>query len=229
MAAGPAPSPPRSVWRELFPPFLALAVLAALAHAGAARWEDWRQHLAALGPWAPTAYLALWGLLAPCGFPAAALGLAAGFVFGPLVGCAWASAGLGLSGLLMYGLGRRWLRPRVERAARGRPRFERLLAQAATGGVRLHFLARLSPLNYALMSYTLAAGGAPWRPYLWGLTGGLPGLAVYVWLGAAAAAGSGGPVTARRAVVGFGVLALVLLTAWLARRLDREGKGGEPR
>lgn len=221
MSTDPVPGPPRSAWRELLPPLLALAVLAGLAHLGAARWVDWRERLAALGPAAPVAYLALWVLLVPCGLPAAALGLTAGFVFGLGAGAAWATAGLLASGLLMHEMGRRWLQPRAARAAAGNTGLSRLLAAAATGGVRLNLLARLSPLNYALVSYTLAAGGAPWRPYTAGLGGALPGLMVYVWLGAAAAAGVQGPVTVRRGVLGFSALALVLLVALLARRLGR--------
>ncbi|MBK6732586.1 MAG: VTT domain-containing protein [bacterium] len=168
------PRPARAVWRELLGPVLVLTALAAAAHLANSRWPDWPARLAALGPWRPAIYVALWLLAVPCGFPAAGLGLTSGFLFGTVGGAAGATGGLLVSGLLMFGLGRRWLRPRVARLTAAQPRLARLEREAAAGGLGLHLVARLSPLNYALTSYTLAAGGAPLRTYAAGLAGALP-------------------------------------------------------
>ncbi len=218
-------SRPSASWRSLLGPAALLAVLAVAARVAAPRWEAWQGQLAALGPLAPAAYLALWLVLVPCGFPAAALGLLAGAVFGPWLGSAWAVAGLVGSGLAMHALGRRWLRPRVARLVAGSSRLRALDRAAARGGVRLHLLARLSPLNYAFVSYTLAGGGAPLRAYAPGLLGGMPGLVAYVWLGSAAgsglrAQGAGGPVRLVALVVGGA--SLLLLGVLAARALRRE-------
>ena len=182
----------RPVWREAVAPLLALAGMVALARVIGPRWGEWQDALARTGPAAPLAYLGLWLALVPWGFPAAALGLSAGFLFGVWPGVAWAALGLVLSGLFMFPLGRRWLRPRVERLAAASPRLARLERAASHGGVRLHILARLSPLNYAMACYTLAAGGAGLRAYLPGLLGAVPGLAAYVWLGSLAEQGARG-------------------------------------
>lgn len=224
MTADPRRSARRPVWREAVAPLLALAVMVALARVIGPRWGDWQDALARSGPAAPLAYLGLWLALVPWGFPAAALGLSAGFLFGVWPGVAWAVLGLVLSGLLMFPLGRRWLRPRVGRLAAASPRLARLERAASRGGVRLHILARLSPLNYAMACYTLAAGGAGLRAYLPGLAGAVPGLVAYVWVGSLAqegARGEGtvGPVRVVLSVVGgLSLLALIVVVARQARR-----------
>lgn len=208
------------IWRDLLLPVVALLVLATAAHLAASRWESWPSRLAALGPAAPALYLLLWLIFVPCGLPAATLGLTAGFLFGAGSGSLWAGAGLVLSGVLMHALGRRWLRPRVVRLVATRPRLARLERAAAAGGVRWHLLARLSPLNYAVVCYTLAAGGARLRTYLWGLPGALPGLIAYVWLGAAAARGGAVQDSAGWAPLVaplLGGLSLLVVVAVLAR------------
>lgn len=217
-------APARESWRPLAAPVLALTALAAAAHVLASHREDWQLWLAGLGPWTPVPYLLLWLLAVPAGLPAAALGLTAGFLFGPLAGSGWAILGLGASGVLMHALGRRWLRPRVERLTAGRPKLARLQAAAAEGSALWHVLARLSPLNYALLSYTLAAGGAPLRPYACGMAGALPGLLAYVWLGAAAREGAaGGGDVVRLILIAGGGCGLLGLGWWLARA-GRRGK-----
>ncbi|MBK8166083.1 MAG: TVP38/TMEM64 family protein [bacterium] len=218
--------PARESWRLLAVPVLAMTALAAGAHVLATRREDWQPWLGSLGAWTPVPYLLLWLLAVPAGLPAAALGLTAGFLFGPLAGSGWALLGLAMSGLFMHALGRRWLRPRVGRLAAGRPNLARLQGAAAAGGFRWHALARLSPLNYALVSYTLAAGGAPLRPYACGLVGAVPGLSAYVWLGAAArqgAGGGGGGDIVRLVLVAGSGCGLLGLGWWLARA-SRRGK-----
>ena len=193
--------------------------LAAGAHLLARHREAWQPWLAGLGPWTPVPYVVLWLVAVPAGLPAAALALTAGLLFGPVAGAGWASLGLVASGLVMHWLGRRWLGPRVERLVAGRAPLERLRGAAAGSGARWHMLARLSPLNYALVSYTLAAGGAPMRPYLLGLAGALPGRVAYVWMGALARSGGSGDGQVRAVVVGAGACGLLGLAWWLARTL----------
>jgi len=226
-ASGVAPAP---LWRDLLLPAMSLLALATAAHLAASRWESWQSPLVALGPAAPALYLLLWLILVPCGLPAAALGLTAGFLFGPWPGAVWACGGLVLSGLFMYALGRRWLRPRVNGLVAAWPRLAPLERAAATGGVRLHLLARLSPLNYAVVCYTLAAGGARWKPYLLGLPGAMPGLIAYVWLGTAAARGvrvQDGADWARLVVPLLGGLSLMVLAVVLARFARRTSRGSD--
>jgi uncharacterized membrane protein YdjX (TVP38/TMEM64 family) len=94
--------------------------------------------------------------------------------------------------------------------------------------VRLHLLARLSPLNYAMVCYTLAAGGARLRTYLLGLPGAMPGLVAYVWLGAAAGRGArvdDGAGLARLVGPLLGGLSLLVLAVVLARYARRAWRG----
>jgi uncharacterized membrane protein YdjX (TVP38/TMEM64 family) len=215
---------PRGPWRSLVGPALLLAALAVAARLAAPQWQAWQDRLEALGPLAPAAYLLLWLALVTCGFPAAVLGLVGGAVFGPWRGAALAVAGLFGAGFLMHTLGRRWLRPRVAGLLAGHARLAALDRAAASGGIRLHLLARLSPLNYALVSYTLAAGGAPLRAYVPGLVGGVPGLLAYVWLGSAAGSGLRGPDgggTMRLVVLLVGAASLLLLGVLVGRALHR--------
>lgn len=219
-----------STCRALLLPAIPLLALAIAAHLAASRWESWQHHLAALGPAAPALYLILWLTLVPCGLPAAALGLTAGFLFGPWPGAVLACGGLVLSGIFMYALGRRWLRPRVTRLVASWPRLALLERAAATGGARLHLLARLSPLNYAVVCYTLAAGSARLKPYLLGLPGAMPGLIAYVWLGAAAARGirvEDGAEWARLMAPLLGGLSLLVLALVLARFARQTWRGAD--
>lgn len=218
----------RATWRSLVVPALLLAAVAIAVRLAGPQWQGWQDRLEALGPAAPVAYLLLWFVLVTCGFPAAVLGLVAGAVFGPWQGGALAVAGLYASGLLMHALGRRWLRPRVAGLVAGHARLAALDRAAASGGVRLHLLARLSPLNYALVSYTLAAGGAPWRAYVPGLAGGVPGLLAYVWLGSAADSGlrgQDGGGTMRLVVLVVGAASLLVLGVLVGRALQRATGG----
>ena len=214
-------------WRRLVIPVVAAAVLVTAGRFAVARWGTWEQLIEPLGRAAPLVYLALWLVLVPCGFPAAALGLTAGAVFGPGPGSGWAALGLMLSGLVMYALGRSLLRPRVAAFVAGRPRLASLNRTASGHAVRLHLLARLSPLNYALVCYTLAAGGAGLRTYVPGLAGALPGLVAYVWLGSAARQGAGVADRVGWAHVvipvvgGLGLLALGVVLAGYARKAWR--------
>jgi len=229
-AHGNEPSPPSPAWRDLAMPAITLLVLAGAAHVAASHWESWQPRLAAVGAAAPALYLLLWLVVVPCGFPTAGLGFSAGFLFGPWAGTSWAIVGLLLSGVFMHLLGRRWLRPRVARLVATRPRLAPLERAAAQGGVRLHLLARLSPLNYAMVCYTLAAGGARLRTYLLGLPGAMPGLVAYVWLGAAAARGvrvQDGAEWVRLTVPLVGGLSLLVLAVVLARFARRTWRGSE--
>lgn len=218
-------------WRALAGPALVLCVLGAAMRLGAPQWQGWQDRLAGLGGWAPAAYVGLWLVLAPCCFPAAVLGLVAGAVFGPWLGGALAIGGLVGSGLLMHGLGRRWLRPRLAGFVSGRPRLAELQRAAAGGPVRLHLLARLSPLNYAIVSYTLAAGGAPLRTYVPGLVGGMPGLVAYVWLGSVTGADPVGPGAGghlRLVVLVIGAASLLVLGIVVGRALARSAAASAP-
>ncbi len=211
-------------FRSLLGPLLLLVVLVAAGRLGGHYWEQVQDHLANSGVAGLVVFwLALVGLAAAC-FPVSALGFSSGALFGwwPGLGLIF-SAGI-MSGLLMYWLGRGLFHRQVRQFIESRPRFRRLDRLAAGRVRRLNLLTRLSPLNYGLASYVLAAGRPPLRDYAVGLMATLPSILVWVWLGNLARAAAAEPEAGSRTpwwLLGVALLFFFLLF-WEIGRMARK-------
>lgn len=160
-------------------------------------------------------------------FPVSVLGISAGAMFGPGWGLLLLFGSGVVSGSLMFAVGRYLFRKPILGWVSRRPRLAALDRLAERRALRLNFLARLSPLNYGVVCYTLASGKSPFSAYLTGLIAILPGMAGQVMVGSIAeqarlaAEGEARQSTLEWALLlGGGLFFLVL--SWQIGRMVRE-------
>lgn len=130
-----------------------------------------RAWVASAGALGPLAYLVLMVSFTQLPFPRTVWTIAAGFLFGPLLGSALAVTGLAVSAtcslLLVRGLGAWWLRPAGGPSSAASPRVAALRdvirerGWVAVLGLRMVPLVPFSPLNYAC-----ALSGIPLLPFV---------------------------------------------------------------
>lgn len=202
---------------------LLLVLLVATAAVAAGRWGEAEARLVAVGDAGPLVFGAAFVVLAMGCFPVAVLAFTAGAVYGPWPGYPLVVAALAAAGLAIFLLGRSVLREPVRRRLGAHPRGRALEDLAAAKAVRLNVLARLSPFNFGLVSYTLAAGRSSLGAYLLGLIGTLPSLAAHVLAGTLVRSGGAALGGDRRwsalelGATAAAVLALLLLSWQLGR------------
>lgn len=194
--------------------------------AGAAALEVWVAGLGALGPLVFGLVYVLAALLC---VPGAVLTLAAGALFGPLVGTLTVSVASTAAASLAALIARHGARERVARWARKDPRFLAIDRAIEQGGARVVALLRLSPvLPFSIGNYLFGLTGVRFGPYVlasWLCM--LPGTFLYVYLGhagrhgLAAAAGAGSKNAGEWALLGVGLAATVVVTVYVARLARR--------
>lgn len=200
-----------------------LVIMAAILTTAIVFWTDLETWLRSAGNSGLAVFAGVLLVLSSCCFPVSLLGFTAGYVYGPVQGYGVLAVSVLASGSLMFGLGRSSLRGLVaDRLARDR-RLAVLQDMAAGRALRLNLLARLSPFNYGLVCYTLAAGPTGWRDYLLGLSATLPGLAIQVAVGVVARRGFApeavGPWRVVGTIIGVGAL---LVLGWQISRMARQ-------
>src|SRR6266481_2507369 len=161
--------------------------------------------------------------------PGSLITLAAGSLFGVVVGTAVVSLSSVTGACLAFWLGRTLARGLVEKRLAGNRRFRALDQAVATGGFKIVLLTRLSPLfPFTLLNYAFGLTKVRSRDYvLASWIGMLPGTVMYVYLGstvkelADVAAGNveGGP--ARRVLFFVGLAATVVVTVYVTRLARR--------
>ena len=174
--------------------------------------------------WGPVVYA-----LACLVLPGSLITLAAGSLFGVVIGTAVVSLASVTGASLAFWLGRTLARGLVERRLAGNPRFRALDQAVAAGGFKIDLLTRLSPLfPFTLLNYAFGLTKVRFRDYvLASWIGMLPGTVMYVYLGstvkelADAAAGhvEGGP--ARLVLFFVGLAATVIVTVYVTRLARR--------
>ncbi|MBI3993729.1 MAG: VTT domain-containing protein [Candidatus Lambdaproteobacteria bacterium] len=208
----------RNMVRWTFVGLVGLGLVLGLRYREFLAGDALQAQLAQLGAWGPLGLFALW-LVAPVLLvPGAPITLAAGALFGPLLGTVYsligATGGATLAFLLARYAGADW----VERRARGR------LAQLKSGveaeGWRFVAFVRLVPLfPFNLLNYALGLTRLRLGEYVLAtLLCMLPGAAGYAWLGhAGRAALTGAPGWARTGGIALGVLAALVLLPLMLR------------
>jgi len=219
---------PRSVRLACLAAGAALILLAWQGHHLAHRLPQFERTIEGLGPWGPVVFCIAVVLLEPLLVPDTLFGLAAGAAFGLLAGAAYYFAAVYCMCLVVHWLGRHWLKARALRLLEARPRLRAMVADAPRRGVRFTFLARLVPINQALLGYALGAAGVPLRAAAVGNLGMFTHMLPTVYFGAVAVhvtrmAGKGHrewEVGGVLLVLGFGVSVALMLyvtrRAWAA-------------
>lgn len=186
MPTSPDPTPRR--WRRWI---LAAAMGAALV------WLTVHRHdvqdalrraletMAALGPWGPILFIALYVAAAVLLAPGSVLTLGAGAAFGLVMGSVYVSVGSTLGATCAFLVGRHLARPLVARRLQAHPRFAALDAAVAAEGWKIVGLARLSPvLPFNLLNYAFGLTRVRLGHYvLASWIGMMPGTVMYVYLG----------------------------------------------
>lgn len=219
--------PSEGLVKRVVLPFLLLLGILAVAYLGRTWWDALSLWIAGSGVRGYGVFFLAFVLLTSFCFPVSVLGFSAGAMFGPWLGLGLLVASGLASGGLMFAVGRFLFRGPIARLVATRPRLAALDNLAEQKALRLNLLARLSPLNYGVVCYTLAAGKSPFSSYCLGLTAILPGMVGQVWVGnmanraRQAVAGQGEQDTLQWVLLVGGLVFFGLLS-WQIGRLARQ-------
>ena len=216
------PAPRSTRLRSLGPRIAVALLMGATLALAILRWSDLEGWLQSAGTGGALVFVGVFILLTVCCFPVSVFGFTAGFIYGPILGFLLLLVSVPMAASVMFSLGRSALRGFVLRQVGRDRRLMILERMASRQALRLNVLARLSPFNYGIVCYTLAAGRTGWRDYLLGLMGTLPSMVLQVAAGVLARQGlSGGETDGWRiGATALGVAALLAL-GWQVSRLAR--------
>jgi uncharacterized membrane protein YdjX (TVP38/TMEM64 family) len=167
--------------------------------------------------------------------PPLILTLGAGFVFAAAFGLGGGAIlatlsvfiGASLGAILSFLLGRYLLRDFVQRLTKKYTIFEALDAAVQQNGLKIFLLLRLSPIiPYNATNYIGGVSAVSFRDFVLALFGTLPGIILYVFLGASAgslaeSSSSGDNFTVTIIVVSIGAV-FGIATIWLSARYARK-------
>jgi len=191
--------------------------------------EAFAERLATLsesGGWtAPLLFIAAYVAASIAFVPGSLLTLLAGAVFGLARGVPIVFTGAVLGSSAAFGIARTFARDRVIHWIERDPRAAAVSDAVAGEALKVVFLLRLSPLvPYNLANYVLGASRVPFRDFLVGSIGMLPGTVLYTYYGkvigdvAAVAAGTAPPRgPGYYALIATGLVATIVVT-WLITR-----------
>jgi uncharacterized membrane protein YdjX (TVP38/TMEM64 family) len=178
--------------------------------------------------WGPVVFAAVYALTCLV-LPGSLITLAAGSLFGVVVGTVVVSAASVTGASLAFWLGRTLARSLIEKRLAGNPRFRALDQAVAVGGFKIVLLTRLSPLfPFTLLNYAFGLTKVRFRDYvLASWIGMLPGTVMYVYLGstvkelADVATGNVEGGSARLVLFFVGLAATVAVTVYVTRLARR--------
>ncbi|RUL87961.1 VTT domain-containing protein [Tautonia sociabilis] len=190
--------------------------------------------VAGLGPWGPVVFGLVYAVAVVLMVPGSALTLAAGALFGLVVGTITVSVASNVGAALAFLIARYVARDAVARRVRRNPRFNAIDRAIGEGGWKIVALLRLSPaVPFNLQNYLYGLTSIRfWPCVLASWVAMLPGTFLYVYLGHVGRAGleatAGGGASrspAEWAMIVVGLVATVVVTVYvtrLARRAMRE-------
>ena len=146
------------------------------------RMASLRDWIDGLGAWGPVAFLALYVAAVVAAIPGSAITIAAGALFGSLLGTVLVSIGSTLGAGLSFLIGRYFARDAVEGWLGESERFRRLDRLTERHGAAMVALSRLVPLfPFNLVNYGFGLTRVPFWTYIfWSWLCMLPGTVVYV-------------------------------------------------
>ncbi len=216
----------KGIIRTLAGPALVIIILAVIGRYAGGYWPTVEAKVTGLGSLGYLLFCGSWIVLSSACFPVSVLGISAGALFGLPLGVALVFVSAMLAAVLMFSLARGLLRHRIRELIATRPKLAAIDRLAGEKALRLNALTRLSPLNYGLACYTLAAGRTSLRAYLLGNLATVPSMVLQVWVGTLA-------VETGKSVVGEGMsprnlamlgagLVFVSLLMWQIGRMIRQ-------
>lgn len=211
----------RRLRRFLIPVTLVLLIaLLMRANADTAVTQDW---LATAGPAAPVGFIAAGVLLMSCFVPKTAMSVSAGMLFGTWMGGCLLTLIAVIAAALNFAIGRCWLRRSLDdHLSRRRDGLASELQQkSADAGFGVHLLLRLSPLPTTVVSYSMGASGARFRPFIAAALIGAAPQWLWVHSGAATASAGAAPDSTTRWVVAAMSMSAALVISLLVSRTAR--------
>ena len=218
--------PKAGFFRTFAGPTVGIIALIVVGRLAGGHWPEIEAKVAELGTLGYLLFVGAWIVLASACFPVSVLGFSAGALFGLPLGVALVFTSAMLAASCMFGLGRGLLRGRIRELVATRPKLAAVDRLAGEKALRLNILTRLSPLNYGLACYTLAAGRTNLRSYLLGNVASLPSMVLQVWLGTLAvqtgkSVTGGGMSTRNLVLMGLG-LVFVGILMWQIGRMIKQ-------
>jgi uncharacterized membrane protein YdjX (TVP38/TMEM64 family) len=180
------PASPGAARPWLRPLLLASAVIALLVAAKVFglgdRLEEARAWILDLGPWGPLVFIAVYAIAVVAAVPGSVLTIAAGAMFGSVLGVAVVSVASTLGATLAFALARWFARDSVARWLAGNDKFAKLDRMTGRHGAIMVAITRLVPIfPFTLLNYGFGLTGVPFRTYvLWSWLCMLPGTILYV-------------------------------------------------
>ncbi|MBC02558.1 MAG: hypothetical protein CMJ34_04535 [Phycisphaerae bacterium] len=150
------------------------------------RESELENTLRELGPWGPVIFVAVFVVATSIFFPESVLAIAAGAIFGLGWGLVWTVVAGFVSVSTVFMLGRHLLGSSTKSMLERHPKLAAVENAAESRGLRLVFLLRLSPLNFTVLNWMLAASRLRFRTVFLSALGMVPGNFSTVYVGYAA-------------------------------------------
>ena len=211
-------------WKWLAVAALFIAVSAAWSFLPLGEWiKSFTGWVEKLGPLGVVVFVAIYAVATVLFVPGSLLTIAAGLVFGLLIGTLAASAGSIIGASCAFLIGRYFARSRIEAMARRDEKFRAIDEAIGHEGWKIVALLRLSPLiPFNASNYFYGITAVKFWPYvLASWIGMLPGTVLYVYLGTIGKASFGGGDKARSPLeyvfLGVGLVATIVVTVIVTR------------
>ena len=149
-------------------------------------WLEWG--LPALrSPLGAVAFVPLYALWVTLLLPGLWASMLAGALYGTWLGSLVVFVGASLGAVLVFWLGRGWLRAWARRRLAAAPKLQAVEQAVSREGLKLVLLTRLSPaFPFSLLNFAYGLSEVSWRDYSIGLVAILPGTVLFCGLGALA-------------------------------------------
>jgi len=175
-------------WRRTIVPYVLAAVAVVVAivvlgreiHEHLRAMENW---IAGLGIWGPIAFVALIVVATSLLVPDTALAIAAGALFGFVVGGIVVVAGGLLAAMVQYALARRLLQGAIQRETARRASLRSIVEAVRRREIGIQVLVRLTPLGPAMVSYLMGAAGVRFGGFMLACLVMIPAFLVEVYFG----------------------------------------------
>jgi uncharacterized membrane protein YdjX (TVP38/TMEM64 family) len=177
-----------------------------------------------MGVWGPVAFIVGYALATVAFAPGSLLTLAAGAIFGLGFGTLYTFIGATLGACAAFLIARYGARGWIEKKIAGNARFAAIDKAVGREGFKIVALLRLSPIfPFNLLNYSLGLTQVPFGQYAAASIAMLPGTILYVYYGQAAGslatalAGKSQKGPEQWVLLGIGLLATVVVTAFVTR------------